>query len=245
MKTVYLAMAERLRGQLLVAAPDFECPIARYDVGVILAVKSPPVAGFTHLFLFHVWRVGEIGNMNGTGILPTDPAPMEPILREENNRELEDIAFDRSLGGSICGLAGQSLDVGNGGREDDSAASVDQWRELLDREKRSLGVQVEHLVVDGRGHVLERRWNAEPGADGEQVEGAEFGLHPRGEGFDVRQRTRVARNHDGVLANLVLGRIQAGLRETGYQYARPPSMSIFAVASPMPLVPPIITTFLA
>ena len=28
----------------------------------------------------------------------------------------------------------------------DSAAPVDQWRELLEREKRSLGVQVEHLV---------------------------------------------------------------------------------------------------
>jgi SAM-dependent methyltransferase len=34
------------------------------------------------------------------------------------------------------------------------------------------------LVVDGRGHVLERRWNAEAGADGEQVEGVEFGFHP-------------------------------------------------------------------
>jgi len=61
----------------------------------------------------------------------------------------------RSLGGSIGGLAGQSLNVGDGGREDDRAAPVDQRRELLNREKRSLGVQVEHLVVDGRGHVLE------------------------------------------------------------------------------------------
>src|ERR1700690_2405991 len=36
------------------------------------------------------------------------------------------------------------------------------WRELLHREKRSLGVQVEHLVVDSLGDVLERRWDAEP-----------------------------------------------------------------------------------
>ncbi len=86
----------------------------------------------------------------------------------------------------------------------------------------SLGVQVEHLVVDGRGHVLERRWNAEAGADGEQVEGVEFGLHPGGEGVDVRQRTRVARKHDGVLANLLLRRIQPGLRETRHQNARAP-----------------------
>ena len=38
----------------------------------------------------------------------------------------------------------------------------------------------------------------------EQLEGVELGLHPRGEGVDVRQRPRVARDHDGALANLFL-----------------------------------------
>ena len=70
--------------------------------------------------------------------------------------------------------------------------------------------------------TFSRRWNAEAGADGEQVEGVEFGLHPGGEGVDVRQRTRVARNHDGVLANLLLRRLQPGLRETRHQNARAP-----------------------
>jgi Fic family protein len=54
--------------------------------------------------------------MNGTEILPTDPAAMEPMLPEENNRELEDIAFD--LTAKASALAGQvhpvvSLTIGN------------------------------------------------------------------------------------------------------------------------------------
>ena len=63
---------------------------------------------------------------------------------------------------------------------------------------------------------------AEPGVDEEQVEGVELGLHPRGEGVDVRQRARVARNHDGVASKLFLRRFQAGLRATRHQNARAP-----------------------
>ena len=61
-----------------------------------------------------------------------------------------------------------------------------------------------------------------PALSEEQVESVELGLHLSGEGIDVRQRSRVARNHDGVLADLFLRRFQAGLRETRHQYARAP-----------------------
>jgi Fic family protein len=47
----------------------------------------------------------EIGNMNGTEVLFTDPASMEPMLPEENNRQLEDISFDLIVKASS--LAGQ------------------------------------------------------------------------------------------------------------------------------------------
>ena len=70
--------------------------------------------------------------------------------------------------------------------------------------------------------LSKRRSDAEPGVDEEQVEGVELGLHPRGEGVDVRQRPRVARNHEGVLANLFLRRFQAGLRPPRHQNTRTP-----------------------
>lgn len=92
--------------------------------------------------------------------------PDLPILEFASLRPRE--RPERCLGGSVCGLAGHSLDVGDRGREDDGASPTDHRRELLDREKRSFGVQVEHLVVDRLGHALERRWNAEPGVDEEQ-----------------------------------------------------------------------------
>jgi hypothetical protein len=75
-----------------------------------------------------------------------------------------------------------SLDVGDQGCEYDSASPVYKWSELLHREKRSIGVHGEHLVVGNLGNASERRWDAEPGADGEQIEGVELGLHPTGEG---------------------------------------------------------------
>ena len=81
---------------------------------------------------------------------------------------------------------------------------VDQRRELLNREERSLGVQVEHLVEGRLGRVLERGEEAEPGVDEEQIEGLELGLHPRGEGVDIRQRASVARNRDPALPKLFL-----------------------------------------
>ena len=52
---------------------------------------------------------------------------------------------------------GIPLDVGDRGREDDGASLVDQRRELLDRENRALGVQVEHLVINSLGQAFERR----------------------------------------------------------------------------------------
>jgi hypothetical protein len=61
-----------------------------------------------------------------------------------------------------------------------------------------------------------------PGVDEEQVEGVELGLHLRGEGVDIRQRPRVARNHDGALSKLFLRRFQAGLRATRHHNARTP-----------------------
>ena len=60
---------------------------------------------------------------------------------------------------------GHSLDVGDRGREDDGAAPVNERRELLDREERPLGVEVENLVVDGLGDVREGRWGTEPCVD--------------------------------------------------------------------------------
>jgi hypothetical protein len=46
-----------------------------------------------------------IGNMNGKESLITNPANMEPLLPEESNRQLEDIAFD--LTSKASSLAGQ------------------------------------------------------------------------------------------------------------------------------------------
>ena len=47
-----------------------------------------------------------------------------------------------------------------------------------------------------------------------------LGFHLRGEGVDVRQRTRVARNHYGVLPKFFLRRFQASLRATRHRYTR-------------------------
>jgi hypothetical protein len=103
-----------------------------------------------------------------------------------------------------------------------TASPIDQRRELLDREKGALGVQVEHLGVDGFGHAPERHWNAKSGVDERLVEGVELGLHLSGEGVDVHQRPRVARNHDSAVPKLLPRRLQAGLRAAGHQNARAP-----------------------
>jgi len=74
---------------------------------------------------------------------------------------------------------GHSLDVGDRGREDYRATPVYQRRELLHREKRPFGVQVEHFAVDSLGDTFQRRANAEPGVDEEQVDGVELGFYLR------------------------------------------------------------------
>ena len=61
-----------------------------------------------------------------------------------------------------------------------------------------------------------------PALTEKQVEGVELCLHLSGEGVEIRQRARVARNHEGVLSKLCLGRIQAGLRTSGHQDPRSP-----------------------
>jgi hypothetical protein len=87
----------------------------------------------------------------------------------------------------MCGEEGHCHDIGDRGRKDDGAAPAGQRRELLGREKRPLGVQVEHLVVGRLGRVLDRSEEAVTGVDEEKVEGVELGLHPSGESVDVRQ----------------------------------------------------------
>ena len=71
-------------------------------------------------------------------------------------------------------------------------------------------------------------------------------FHLSCEGVDINQRPRVARNHDGVAPKLLhRARFQTGLRQPVTRTRAPPSRSIFAVASPGILVPPIVTAFLS
>ena len=60
------------------------------------------------------------------------------LLGKQLGGEYPSEGSQRSLGGSVCGLASQSLDVGDGGREYDSASPIDQRGELLDRENGPL-----------------------------------------------------------------------------------------------------------
>jgi hypothetical protein len=63
------------------------------------------------------------------------------LARQKLNSEHPSERPERSLGGSVWGYPGHSLDVCDGGREDDSATPVHRRRELLHREIRTLGVQ--------------------------------------------------------------------------------------------------------
>ena len=156
-------------------------------------------------------------------------------------------AKDRSaaLAAPYASLTGHSLYVGDRGREDDSASPVDQRRELLHREKWSLGVQVEHLVVDGLGDALQRRSDAEPGVDGEQVE--EYRTRPSPGRRGRRCLSTTARRSKPQWRALPISFCadsRPSFERPVTSTRAPPSSSIFAVASPMPLVPPIITAFL-
>ena len=82
---------------------------------------------------------------------------------------------------------GSPLTLATEDREDDGAAPVNERRELLDREKRPLGVEVEHLVVNGLGDVREWRWGTEPRVHEKQVDGVELALHLSSEGIDIDQ----------------------------------------------------------
>src|SRR5262245_6591018 len=55
--------------------------------------------------LRRTYILAKIGNMNGKEPLITDPAWMDPMLPEESNRQLEDVAFD--LTSKASSLAGQ------------------------------------------------------------------------------------------------------------------------------------------
>src|SRR3984957_7148564 len=109
-------------------------------------------------------------------------------------REVAHCRFARAVGGERRGACGAGARPG----QDDRTARAHQRQRLLDREDRTLHIDVERFVDVLGGDLAELKLASHPGIGEDDVEGSALGLHRRVEPVEVGQVGNRALHRAGI-----------------------------------------------